>query len=55
LPLMLGIESQMAVYLGGITQQVLFILMVFLPALRIRGRGIDLALRPSVGMVNSGA
>jgi len=35
LPQMLGIESQMAVYLGGIIQQTLFVLVVFLPALRL--------------------
>ncbi len=53
LPLMLGIEAQMAVYLGGVIQQVLLMFVVFLPALRIRGRK-HLAL-PQPGMVNSHA
>ncbi len=35
LPQMLGIESQMAAYLGGIVQQVLFSLLVLLPIIRL--------------------
>lgn len=55
LPQMLGIEAQMAVYLGGIIQQVLFVLVVFLPAMRIKGRSIHMPLAPPIGVVNSGA
>ena len=44
LPQMLGIESQMAVYLGGVIQQVVFVLIVFLPALRMRGRHSNVIL-----------
>lgn len=36
LPQMLGIESQMAAYLGGIVQQVLFSLFVLLPIIRLK-------------------
>jgi hypothetical protein len=36
LPSMLAVESQMAQYLGGILQQVLFTVIVFFPALRIQ-------------------
>jgi hypothetical protein len=36
LPQMIGIESQMAVYLGGIIQQVLVTLLVFLPVISVR-------------------
>lgn len=36
LPQMLGIESQMAVYLSGMVQQVALVFVVFLPALQIR-------------------
>ncbi|HEY7786599.1 MAG TPA: O-antigen polysaccharide polymerase Wzy [Pyrinomonadaceae bacterium] len=35
LPQMLGIESQMAAYVGGLVQQVVFSLLVFVPALKI--------------------
>ncbi len=35
LPQMLGIESQMAAYLGGIVQQVLFSLFILLPIIRL--------------------
>jgi hypothetical protein len=55
LPQMLGIESQMASYLGGVIQQVLFVLVVFLPALRIRGRSRHPALTQPAGMANSHA
>jgi hypothetical protein len=36
LPQILSIESQMAVYLGGIFQQVLFSLLILFPALQWR-------------------
>jgi hypothetical protein len=36
LPLMLSIEAQMAAYLGGVIQQILLMLIVFLPAIRIK-------------------
>ena len=36
LPLLLGIEAQMAQYLGGMVQQVVMILIVMLPLLRFR-------------------
>jgi hypothetical protein len=35
LPQMITIESQLATYLGGITQQVLFTLLVFLPVIKL--------------------
>jgi hypothetical protein len=40
LPQMLAIESQMAAYIGGIVQQVVLTLIVFLPALKI-GKPVD--------------
>jgi hypothetical protein len=55
LPLMLGIEAQMAVYLGGVIQQVLFIFVVFLPALRIKGRGKHLQVSRNVAIASSRA
>ena len=55
LPSMLGIESQMAAYLGGVIQQVLFVLLVFLPALRIRGGVVNLPRVQPIGILNSGA
>jgi hypothetical protein len=36
LPQIMGVESQMAIYLGGIVQQVLFTLLLMLPILRYR-------------------
>lgn len=38
LPRMLGIESQMAQYLSGIVQQVLFTLFIFLPVIQLGSR-----------------
>ena len=35
IPQMIGIEAQMATYLGGILQQVLLTLIVFLPVIRL--------------------
>jgi len=40
LPQMLGIESQMATYLGGIVQQIVFSLLVMFPAIRWRQVGL---------------
>ena len=37
LPSMLAVESQMAQYLGGIIQQIIFIVVVFWPVIRTRG------------------
>ncbi len=45
LPQMLGIESQMAAYLGGIVQQVIFSLMVLLPIIRWQKRRLNIPLR----------
>jgi len=36
LPQMISIESQMAVYLGGIIQHVLFTLLIFLPVMKLK-------------------
>ena len=36
LPQMVGIESQMAGYLGGLVQQIVFILIIFAPVIRWR-------------------
>ena len=55
LPQMLAIESQMAVYLGGVIQQALFVLLVFLPALRVRGRRRNVTLRQTTLIANSPA
>jgi hypothetical protein len=55
LPQMLGIESQMASYLGGVIQQTLFVLVVFLPALRIAGRSKHPALARPASVANSHA
>jgi hypothetical protein len=38
LPQILAIESQMATYVGGIVQQVVFTLIIFLPAIRFTPR-----------------
>lgn len=42
LPAVLGIESQMAAYLGGVIQHVLLTILIFLPAVRSKqGRGVN--------------
>lgn len=48
LPQMLGIESQMATYLGGIIQQVAFSLVILLPVIRWRKMSQSLKLSPLV-------
>jgi hypothetical protein len=44
LPQMITIESQMATYLGGIVQQVIFTLLIFSPVIRWRSRQAKLDL-----------
>ena len=46
LPQMITIESQMATYLGGILQQVIFTLVIFSPVIRWRSQRsiLDLSL-----------
>lgn len=52
LPPILAIESQMAAYLGGIIQQVVFSLLVFLPAIRFRASEIAVPA-PELSLVAS--
>jgi oligosaccharide repeat unit polymerase len=52
LPLMLSLESQMATYLGGIFQQVVFTFLVFLPAIRFKPGRIIADLTPTSYPVN---
>lgn len=47
LPLLLGIESQMAQYLGGIVQQIMLILIVMLPLIKFRRTARPAPLSPA--------
>jgi hypothetical protein len=51
LPQMIAIESQMAAYVGGIVQQVIFTLLVFSPVIRWRSQQstLDLSLLSPLG------
>ncbi|HBB86428.1 MAG TPA: hypothetical protein DC047_02300 [Blastocatellia bacterium] len=46
LPQILAIESQLAVYLGGVAQQVLFVLLVMLPVISLRSPRKSLPFTP---------
>jgi hypothetical protein len=50
IPQMIGIEAQMAGYLGGILQQVLLTLIIFLPVIRLSKKSLDGAVTESAAM-----